>query len=79
LVDTWLLVRDVEVGGERNRALNVLKSRGMAHSNQVREFVITSKGVERGAGLLGGNGCLTGSRPPQPGSAGAREQTAAAG
>jgi circadian clock protein KaiC len=39
-------VRDVEVGGERNRLVYVLKSRGMAHSNQVREFLITRKGVQ---------------------------------
>jgi len=45
LMDTWLLLRDVESNGERNRGLYVLKSRGMAHSNQIREFVITSKGI----------------------------------
>ena len=45
LMDTWLLVRDVEAGSERNRMLHVLKSRGMAHSNQVREFLITSRGI----------------------------------
>lgn len=46
LMDTWLLVRDVESNGERNRGLYILKSRGMAHSNQIREFVITSKGIK---------------------------------
>jgi circadian clock protein KaiC len=45
LVDAWILVRDVEMDGERNRALCIMKSRGMAHSKEVREFVITSKGV----------------------------------
>ncbi len=45
LIDTWLLVRDMELNGERNRCLYVLKSRGMAHSNQVREFVMTKDGV----------------------------------
>jgi circadian clock protein KaiC len=45
LIDTWLLVRDLEVGGERIRGLYVLKSRGMAHSNKVREFVLTDRGV----------------------------------
>lgn len=45
LMDTWLLVRNVEQFGERNRALYVLKSRGMAHSNQVREFRLTNKGI----------------------------------
>jgi circadian clock protein KaiC len=46
LIDTWLLVRDIEVGGERTRGLYVLKSRGMPHSNQVREFNLTSRGIE---------------------------------
>jgi len=46
LMDTWLLVRNVEENGERNRALYVLKSRGMAHSNQVRKFLLTSKGID---------------------------------
>lgn len=61
LIDTWLLIRDIELGGERNRALYVLKSRGMAHSNQVREFVLTSRGVELKDVYLGANGALTGS------------------
>ena len=46
LIDTWLLVRDIEMSGERNRGLYVLKSRGMSHSNQIREFVITDKGLD---------------------------------
>jgi circadian clock protein KaiC len=46
LIDTWLLVRDIEIGGERNRGLYVLKSRGMPHSNQIREFNLTSRGIE---------------------------------
>ena len=41
LIDTWLILRDLENGGERNRGLMVLKSRGMAHSNQIREFLLT--------------------------------------
>ena len=61
LVDTWLLLRDVETGGERNRLIYVLKSRGMAHSNQVREFLITSKGVRMVEAYLGSEGVLTGS------------------
>ncbi|HSI11935.1 MAG TPA: circadian clock protein KaiC [Chthoniobacter sp.] len=61
LVDTWLLVRDIELGGERNRALYVLKSRGMAHSNQVREFIMTSKGIKLVPAYLGATGVLTGS------------------
>ncbi len=46
LVDTWLLLRDTEIGAERNRVLHLLKSRGMAHSNQVREFLLTGHGAE---------------------------------
>jgi len=61
LVDTWLLLRDIEVGGERNRLIYVLKSRGMAHSKQVREFVITSKGIKLVEVYLGPGGVLTGS------------------
>lgn len=46
LVDAWILVRDVELDGERNRALYIMKSRGMKHSKEVREFVISSTGLE---------------------------------
>jgi circadian clock protein KaiC len=46
LIDTWLLLRDIEIGGERNRGLYVLKSRGMAHSNQIREFRLSDKGID---------------------------------
>jgi circadian clock protein KaiC len=61
LVDTWLLLRDVELGGERNRAIYVLKSRGMAHSNQIREFLLTAQGIELADVYLGPEGVLTGS------------------
>jgi circadian clock protein KaiC len=61
LVDTWLLLRDIELGGERNRAMYVLKSRGMAHSNQIREFVITDQGVDLLDTYVGPEGVLTGS------------------
>ena len=61
LIDTWLLLRDVEANGERNRAMYVLKSRGTAHSNQLREFVLTPKGVKLIAPYLGAEGVLTGS------------------
>lgn len=61
LVDTWLLLRDLEAGGERNRALYVLKSRGMAHSNQVREFLLTDRGVQLLDVYVGPEGVLTGS------------------
>ena len=61
IVDTWLLLRDIELGGERNRGLYVLKSRGMAHSNQIREFVLTSDGIELREVYIGQEGVLTGS------------------
>ena len=61
LVDTWLFVRDIEANGERNRGLYVLKSRGMAHSNQIREFLITSGGIRLIDVYLGPDGALTGS------------------
>ena len=61
LIDTWLLLRDVELDGERNRTLFVLKSRGMSHSNQVREFLLTSKGIQLREAYLGPHGVLTGS------------------
>ncbi len=46
LMDTWILLRMVESACERNRVLFVLKSRGMAHSNQMREFVLSDRGIE---------------------------------
>jgi circadian clock protein KaiC len=61
LIDTWLLLREMEVNGERNRGLYVVKSRGMAHSNQVREFVLTNRGVKLVDVYLGASGVLTGS------------------
>jgi len=61
LVDTWLLLRDIELGGERNRAMYVLKSRGMAHSNQIREFLLTDRGIQLADVYLGPEGVLTGS------------------
>jgi circadian clock protein KaiC len=61
LIDTWLLLRDIEIGGERNRGLYVLKSRGMAHSNQIREFRLTNHGIELLDVYVGADGVLTGS------------------
>lgn len=61
LIDTWLLVRDIEVGGERNRGIYILKSRGMGHSNQIREFLINSQGIELKEVYVGPEGVLTGS------------------
>ncbi|GAB63664.1 MAG: circadian clock protein KaiC [Candidatus Jettenia sp.] len=46
LVDTWILLQDIEMNGERNRGMYILKSRGMAHSNQVREFLLTPEGIK---------------------------------
>jgi circadian clock protein KaiC len=61
LVDAWLLLRDIESGGERNRGLYILKARGVAHSNQIREFLLTDRGVELREVYLGDAGMLTGS------------------
>ncbi|MCW2866965.1 MAG: kaiC [Marmoricola sp.] len=61
LVDTWLLLRNHESNGERNRLLFVIKSRGTAHSNQVREFVLTDSGPELMPVYVGPEGVLTGS------------------
>jgi len=60
LMDTWLLLRDIEAGGERNRGLYLLKSRGMAHSNQIREFLLTDKGIDLVDVYSGPEGVLTG-------------------
>ena len=59
--DTWLLLRNDESNGERNRLLFVLKSRGSANSNQVREFVLTDHGVELVDVYVGPAGVMTGS------------------
>ncbi len=61
LIDTWMLLRDIEIGGERNRGLYILKSRGMAHSNQIREFILTNHGIELLDVYVGPEGVLTGS------------------
>ncbi len=60
LVDTWIVVRDMEGIGERNRGIYIIKARGMGHSNQVREFVITNNGIELLDVEVGPNGILTG-------------------
>jgi circadian clock protein KaiC len=61
LMDSWLLLLNRESGGEHNRQLQLLKSRGMAHSNQMREFVLSERGVELRPAYLGPGGALTGS------------------
>jgi circadian clock protein KaiC len=61
LIDTWVLLRDIEIGGERVRGLYILKSRGMAHSNQIREFLLTEHGVELRDVYVGPGGVPSGS------------------
>jgi len=61
LMDSWVLLQDFEGNGERNRVLYVLKARGMAHSNQIREFLISDRGVDLVDAYIGPNGVLTGS------------------
>ena len=61
LIDTWLLLRDIEINGERNRGLYILKSRGMAHSNQIREVRLSNDGIDLVDVYLGPAGVLTGS------------------
>jgi circadian clock protein KaiC len=61
LMDSWLLLQDVEGNGERNRVLYVLKARGMSHSNQIREFLISDHGIDVVDAYIGASGVLTGS------------------
>ena len=61
LMDTWISLRNLEINGERNRGLYVLKSRGMSHSNQIREFLLTDHGVDLIDVYVGAEGVLTGS------------------
>ncbi len=60
LMDTWILLRDIELNGERNRGMYVLKSRGMSHSNQIREFIISREGISLKDVYIGPGGVLTG-------------------
>jgi len=60
LMDAWLLLKDLDGNGERNRALYVLKARGMAHSNQIREFLISDRGIDLVDAYIGPSGVLTG-------------------
>lgn len=61
LMDTWILLKDLETNGERNRLLHILKSRGMSHSKQVREFLLTDRGIDLVDVYVGPGGVLTGS------------------
>lgn len=79
LIDTWLLLRNLEQAGERNRGLYILKSRGMPHSNQIREFLLTDHGAKLVDVALGPDGIVTGSarvaqRAQEASSVVAREQ-----
>ena len=60
LIDTWLCIQDLEHKGERNRGLHIRKSRGMAHSNQVREFLLSDQGIDLVDVYLGPDGVLAG-------------------
>ncbi len=60
LMDAWIMLRDIETNGERNRGLYILKSRGVAHSNQVREFLLTNNGVDLLDIYTGPGGVMTG-------------------
>jgi circadian clock protein KaiC len=60
LMDAWLLLQNIEAGGERNRGLYILKARGMDHSNQVREFLLSDQGVELRDVYVGSGRVLTG-------------------
>jgi circadian clock protein KaiC len=60
LMDSWLLLQTVEADGERNRALYILKARGIGHSNQVREFILSDRGIDLRDVYVGPGGVLTG-------------------
>ena len=74
LMDTWISLRNLEANGERNRGLYILKSRGMSHSNQIREYTLSAAGMQLIEIYSAAGGVLTGSaRAAQA----AREQTEA--
>jgi len=61
LMDTWIILKNIEGNGERNRAFSIVKARGIAHSNQLREFVLTSQGIQLFDLYKGSEGVLFGS------------------
>lgn len=60
LMDTWIALQDIDADGERNRILYLLKSRGMSHSKQIREYELSEDGIHLTAPYLGPEGVLTG-------------------
>ena len=74
LIDTWIEVRDIEIAGERNRTLHLLKSRGMSHSNQVRELIISNSGISLADVYYGSDGVLIGSAKASEARRRAREE-----
>lgn len=76
LIDTWLEVRELELSGERNRTLYLLKSRGMRHSNQVRELLISDTGISLADVVHGPSGVLLGSAKASDTARQTREQQA---
>jgi circadian clock protein KaiC len=77
LMDTWVLMTNTDYNGERNRNLFILKSRGMPHSNQVREFLMSDRGLDLLDVYLGSGGVLTGSARTQQEARDRAEQLAA--
>ena len=61
MIDTWVLLRNIEYNGERSRGLTIIKARGMPHSNQIREFVFSDKGIDLVPPYIGPAGVLMGS------------------
>ena len=61
MIDTWIMLRNMEYNGERNRSLTIIKSRGMPHSNQLREFKFSDKGIDLIPPYIGPAGVLMGS------------------
>jgi circadian clock protein KaiC len=61
LMDAWIILKNIEGNGERNRAFSIVKARGLAHSNQLREFILTSQGIQLLDLYKGSEGVLFGS------------------
>lgn len=76
LIDSWVFVREVEGNGERNRVLHLLKSRGMAHSNKLREFQITDSGIALVDAYVGPGGVMVGTARVEQESADRRAEAA---